>query len=161
MRLVLRAAVIALCVAVSVVVAVPERSPAALTTCTEPVVRSLALNFTRSFNRAEWRRVDRLWIHSDFRWYSANQVQPPVTHTVTTRAGLIPLLRQRHLSGERLGLASLRLTSAIPGRADFVFRIYRRADDLRNGDTALYAGKGVAYCHPAAQLAVWSMGAAP
>ena len=147
------------CSLLIVVLATPESSrPAAPVICTDSVVRGLVRDFTRVFNRGEWDRVDRLWSRQDFRWFTAFQAEPRVLHQVFERADLIPFFKNRHLRGERFHLLTFRLNSS-HGYANFEYFLSRRADDLAEGSTGFYGGKGAAGCYlTRPQLVLWSMG---
>lgn len=143
----------------------PATSPAG---CTAAATRALVHTFVGDFNTGRLRAIDELWAPAPrFQWYSTGGRGSRLGGDAKDRATLIPYLRDRAETHERILL--VRLAAGYDARrniANFGGKLIRSADDITprlvsgpNGRRPIrHDFKGAADCVSGhLRLIVWSM----
>jgi hypothetical protein len=128
--------------------------------CAKPQVAGVVSDFFAAFNRGHARAATAVMDPQagprNIRprgWYSVTEERRH--HAFYDRRSLRAYILRRHRHGEHLSLIAIRVSTR-SGRADFEFRVRRRADDLHVGNNHVAFGKGALRC-ARRKIFVWSM----
>ena len=129
--------------------------------CDVAAVTATLRAFVRAYNRGDLARLDRLFSHRRFAWYSSGGPGVRRVRDAEERATLMDYFRRRHLRHDRLAVLTFRFNGYEPQRELGHFQLTgrRRADDFRGGQWFPLSGKGALDCSkPPVTIGVLSLG---
>lgn len=130
--------------------------------CDVAAVRAKLAAFVRAYNLGDARRLDRLFSHERYVWYSSGRPGIRRGRDARNRDTLLRYFRERHRRGDRLALVAWRFNGYASELGHFELAARRRADDFRGGRWFAIAGKGALDCsRPPVTIAALSVGGPP
>lgn len=111
--------------------------------CTAQATRTAWVSFLGAFTTGNYRRLNELFADEpDFGWFSSNTPGLRATMAALDRRTLINYFRKRHAQRDRLRLISFQWH----GEGNFIYTLWRSANDYRAGAAFHLIGKGFADC---------------